>query len=920
MKTRLKASLIAAAIAALPLGAQAAGMGRLNVMSGLGQPLRAEVEVSASPQELNSLVATLAAPDAFKQANIAYASVMTALRIGVEKRGAKTFVTINSSVPVNDPFVDMLIELNWSGGRLVREYTFLLDPPIQVGPKALAETVPPVTRPQPAARPVARPAPSQAPAASGGSVASSAADDTYQVKRGDTLRKIAGETSPAGVSLDQMLVALLRGNPDAFFDNNMNRLRAGKILKIPSAATATAVSPGDARQEVLAQAQDFNAYRQRLAGAAAAPAAAEAEAGQASGGKITPKLAEPDLATGKAQDQVKVSKTEVPPGADASTRLQALEEDLIARDKALEEANSRVADLERNIQELQKLIEVKSGDMAKLQEQAPAAAEAPPAPPPAAVEPPAPAAAEPPPVAATEPPAETKPEPAKPEPMPVAEVEEEGLLQSMLANPALLFGGGGAIVLLLLLAAYRMRKGREGAAESQLGGPASEMPAEASSVFGASGGQSVDTGNSSVLHTDFSQSGLSNIDTDEGVDPVAEADVYMAYGRDAQAEEILIDAIKADPSRAAVHLKLLEIYAQRESVKQFETAASDFYTQTAGQGPDWEKAAALGRKLDPDNPLYATGDGAAAGAAVAAAATAAEAGADTSTPAEEVPQEMTETWSRPGEIGRFASGEDADAGEADEAVPEVAAAAEDVALDFNLDLDEPAGGGEADVAHENLESTMILSDLNAAEAEEAAEPALEFDLDMGAEPDSGESDEMAATLVDADALRMHMGDGPDIQLDSTNLDFQAPEGGDDGADVDLSETRISPQAPEQGNGAGVVDLEKSAFDGDLLDFDFELGEGEKPADKIATPEIDLSSIDLELGATTLEPVATGGNGAAAPAEAGAGGEEVDTKLELARAYEEMGDQEGARELLEEVLKEGDVAQQDAARTVLAKLG
>jgi hypothetical protein len=216
---------------------------------------------------------------------------------------------------------------------------------------------------------------------------------------------------------------------------------------------------------------------------------------------------------------------------------------------------------------------------------------------------------------------------------------------------------------------------------------------------------------------------------------------------------------------------------------------------------------------------------------------------------------MTETWSRPGEIGRFASGEDADAGEADEAVPEVAAAAEDVALDFNLDLDEPAGGGEADVAHENLESTMILSDLNAAEAEEAAEPALEFDLDMGAEPDSGESDEMAATLVDADALRMHMGDGPDIQLDSTNLDFQAPEGGDDGADVDLSETRISPQAPEQGNGAGVVDLEKSAFDGDLLDFDFELGEGEKPADKIAAPEIDLSSIDLELGATTLDPVA-----------------------------------------------------------------
>ncbi|MBS1171771.1 MAG: fimV, partial [Proteobacteria bacterium] len=97
---------------------------------------------------------------------------------------------------------------------------------------------------------------------------------------------------------------------------------------------------------------------------------------------------------------------------------------------------------------------------------------------------------------------------------------------------------------------------------------------------------------------------MTAIDADEGVDPVAEADVYMAYGRDAQAEEILLDALKNEPTRHAIHVKLMEIYAQRKSLKQFENHASELYAQTGGVGADWEKAAAMGRKLDPANPLY----------------------------------------------------------------------------------------------------------------------------------------------------------------------------------------------------------------------------------------------------------------------------------------------------------------------------
>ena len=120
-------------------------------------------------------------------------------------------------------------------------------------------------------------------------------------------------------------------------------------------------------------------------------------------------------------------------------------------------------------------------------------------------------------------------------------------------------------------------------------------------MFKSTGGQSVDTSNTPA--TDFSQAGPGTIDTDE-VDPVAEADVYMAYGRDAQAEEILLEAMQKDPKRFAIHLKLLEIYANRKAVKQFETLASELYAQSGGAGAEWEKAAAMGLKLDPSNPLY----------------------------------------------------------------------------------------------------------------------------------------------------------------------------------------------------------------------------------------------------------------------------------------------------------------------------
>ena len=164
----------------------------------------------------------------------------------------------------------------------------------------------------------------------------------------------------------------------------------------------------------------------------------------------------------------------------------------------------------------------------------------------------------------------------------------------------------------------------------------------AKSVFRSTGGQSVDTTNS-MPQTDFSQAGPGSIDTDE-VDPVAEADVYMAYGRDAQAEEILLEAKHKDPGRHAIHLKLLEIYSVRKDLKPFGLLAAELFNATGGVGADWEKAVTMGLQLDPGSPLFAS-----AGQAELAQA----GGPDTTSAA--APEPLADTLTNPAQVLQMAA-------------------------------------------------------------------------------------------------------------------------------------------------------------------------------------------------------------------------------------------------------------------------
>lgn len=887
-------AVVAAALClAGSIAAHAAGLGKLTVLSALGRPLNAEIEiVSLQPGDGDDLSARLASPEAFKQAGIEFNAALLGMRLSIERRNGRAFLKLTTAQAVNEPFLEMLVELQWNTGRLVREYTFLLDPPEYKGPQAIAaapaapaqpaavpapapapapapETTPSEPKPPAEAQPIEStplepaPAPAGAPASTPPPTPAAVPGVKYEVKKGDTLGAIARQHMAPGVTLEQMLIAIYRANQDAFIRDNINLVRAGRILSIPADSTGT-VEAEDAKRLVRSHHADFNAYRKRLA---AVPAAAEGTPGRREvAGRIEPK---PEaVAPQDKQDQLKLSKADPAKPSEPGTRA-AREDDRVARERALKDAQSRQTELEKNVADLQKLLELKNQQLAELEKKAgkpaavlpvpapkgtekpaPATEAAKPAPSPAAKAPetakPAPIPAtktpEAPPIAAEAPkPAAVAPKPTAEAPKPAAEAAKPGaelakpaaespkpkpaaeapkkaaapppepsLIDEFLDNPLAMGALGGVLLLLVGYGAWAWSRKKRSQANFQDSVLDAASGAGAASVFGAPASTGAPgAAGSSQASVSQAPAGMEA----EEVDPIAEADVYMAYGRDAQAEEILKEAVQKDPNRTMVHAKLLEIYANRKDAKSFEQSALKLKSLTAGAGPNWEKAAALGRSIDPQNGLYGTKGGAAPAASPAAVAP---------------------------------------------------------ILDFDL------GGA----------STQGTPDITFTEAPDTALPSVDFDLGAAATTHATSAEQSDFTPEGT----LIMGREPD------------PSAGG-GLDFDLGLPEPKPAAPAAADVSGGL-----AFD---LNLDMD---GDKGADKPTQPaaSMDLSSISLDLGGST---------DVAAP---GAGSDpkwqEVATKLDLAKAYEEMGDKDGARELLNEVMKDGDAAQQGQARQLLSKLG
>lgn len=945
------ATAVAVALAILSGGgvtsAEAAGLGRLTVQSALGQPLRAEVEVtSVSPDEAESLKARIASPEAFSRVGLQYKEALSGVRMDVENRGGRYFIKVTSSRPINDPFVDLVVELSWASGTFSREYTFLLDPPTQqnanqanrsgnapVAGAATAaaatgaaasgsnavRTIDPATgrlvnqergaqgRSQAASQPTEAKQQPAAQAKAGRDASSEGG--TVTVGQGETLGMIAARVRPASATLDQTIVAIYRTNPTAFIQNNPNLLRQGRTLTIPSEGEIAAIDSTEAGRQLRMAARDFRSYKERMAGTT--PEVATGNGSSTASGAISAKVDDERGGQAGSQDRLELSRSEGGKDEQGSAVGARDAEAQVAREAALKEANSRIAELEKNVGALKSMLELKDKSLADLQAQLEkarvagaqvsgtvaaaasaaadkardaaskvadkaaaekAAAEKAVAEKAAAEKAAADkAAAE---KAAAEKEAADKAaadkaaadkaaaekaaaekaaaeqdqsKPAEgadkdaveraaadakaevervtngdadkskdmPKPAPVNDSEEQGGLIEGLSQNSLLLPGLGVAALAAGLGFWMLRRRRR--EDDGFSDSISADEFSANSLFGTTGGQSVDTmTGASTQITTISES------TPTEVDPIAEAEVYIAYGRETQAEEILREALKRQPERQAIRLKLLEIYSGRKDTVAFGQMAREMHDMTGGLNEEWSKVVQMGAALDPDNALY--GDGTADLAAPSPVAS----------PAADVG-------------GMAAAGAAAVAA----GVAGMAAAAEPQ----HVEPEAPA------VSSPSMDEGLAFDGgYNKPAAEAESKPVQTFQ--------STRSGPLSAM--------------PGVELPS--LDLDAPLDLDEGPSTvtDLNIDTTITESLDMGHASG--------------------GEGDG-----------LGAIGLDLSPSTISgPITMSG-------AASSQWQEMASKLDLASAYVEIGDKEGARELLEEVINGGDAAQQQRARELLADL-
>jgi pilus assembly protein FimV len=875
-------------LAALPAAMSQAygfGLGHASVKSALGQPLRAEIEITQmSADEAASLKVGVAPSSAFEERKLTYSPVLGDLTISVEHAGdGRAFLSVTGSRPVQDPFLDLLLRADWASGEMLRDYTLLLDPPDLHAPAVSAAAIAPQTGAQGSMPETAPAASSQGAASQGAASQGVAATRNYRVRKGDTLSSIAKKLGAQDVSLDQMLAAMYRANSGAFIGRNMNLLRTGAILQLPDAAAAQAIAPSEARHEVVAHSADFEAYRRRLAELGASAAAQPQGNARQAQGKIEAEVAEPASSAAQPQARLKLSKAEVGKGDEAANIAAQRQAAAVA--SKLEAARASVAELTRLAANASAALKAAQAPVASVAHGATApklpVVAARPLPKPAASSatrpgvvavaalprPPAsasasaarPAASPALPGSAARPASRPASRPAAsaalaskpvvpkphlaPKPLP-----QPDWTDSLLGNPLLVPAGGGIALLLGLLLWMRRRKQAAGHRDSSV---FDSRMTSADSFFGGSGGERVDTRNSTLgSSVAYSPSQLDAGD----VDPVAEADVYLAYGRDLQAEEILKEALKSHPDRNAARLKLLEIYAKRKDVRSFEMTAAELFALTEGTGADWKKAQDLGRNLDPVNPLYH----------------------NTSPPP---------TSGSPSTIP----------------VP-----------DFAPTGMSALGGGAT------IPATELLSRLPAEAPQQpskALQPGAALDLDLN-----------LASPAEAAALPSASADSAPPPAPAAPVQVDAPASVPDvGAALGISpapEAGASPPALEFDlSGFGARDSQApAAFEASRTPLDFDL----------SSLSLDLPHPASEAGPTltppdagpTLEPVEFDAAPAPAPAAAAesATPEGIDTRFELVEEFTAMGDHDMARNLLGEIAAESEGATRARAEKLLAELG
>jgi len=868
--------------------AWALGLGEIRLDSALNAPMRAQIELlSATPEELENLQVGLASAETFERYGLERPYYLQDLRFEVVESGSAqgNYIRVSSTKPITEPFLTFLVEAIWSRGRLLREYTVLLDPPVfapeaAVPPAPVA--APRVARPEPAAPPPRPVAPAPAPAAAVAppprpaappAPLAAPAGSTYRVRSGDTLYEIASEFAPESrTAANRMMIAMFRANPEAF-GGNINVLRAGAILRIPGPDALDDVGAEEAAREIGRQ-----------------TAAWRSDAGTQDTGRlrlVTPTEASP----------------ETPQAGTAET-----------------DAASRMQQLEREIAESQRLLELKSAELAELQRRVAEQA----AQPPAAEPTPEPPVAEAPPVTeepVAEAPVAPEPEaaPTAPEPPPAEEpapapvVPERSFVDSLTDNWTYVLG---AAVLLLgggLAFGYARRRREEQFGESLSSFDTPEtapVPSETqrlralrdeqfeTATSGEDEAERVganrlaerepefhgDTGEA-LPDESISISAEEPMEADQP-DPLAEADFHMAYGLYDQAADIVKLALDKEPGRRDLKMKLLEIFFVSGDKGHFLEAAREYAAgQADGEVADWDRVLIMGRQLAPDDPLFESGAG--------------SAGVDLNLEGGDSLVDLELLAPPEGEDDL-----DLDLGEALEASDAEADTGQNEALDFDLGI-----GAEA------ATSEMPRFDERTAEMPAGGSATIESTRLQPASPDSTAEMPAVDTTVEATRLQPVSPDSTaevaidDLGIDLGDLDALAESAPEDDVTriTPLDEEALQAAASDEAMDFDLSDLSPevtaAGSDGEAERVDLDVG-GAMSGDEASEDVTEQVSLDELPEMSELEPVTMS---------------EVGTKLDLARAYVDMGDPEGARSILEEVLKEGSASQKQEAQRLLDSL-
>ena len=577
MTTRLPAAspatwrwLVAAALLMLgglsSFNAQALSLGRMQVQSFLGESLRAELELrDVSEADAKSFKAEVSPAATFKALGLEYQSVYTELAFNLQLLPeGRAVLKISGSRPVAVNFIELVFDFSWASGRTTRDFTLLIMPPATPGPvapvaPAVQEAPAPAAAPAAAAQmPAAVPAPATpAPAVQAPKPVAAKGGARLTVKAGDTASELAVQAKSVNVSLDQMLLAMLRSNPEAFVANNVNRLLAGAELSVPTPDQAQALDPVEARKTILLQSQDFDAYRQQLANKA--KEANVAPAGRTASGKVQSavKDASPDAA---ATDKLTLSKGAVQAGGSA-------EEKLSQERKAKDDAQ-RLAELSKNIKDL--------SDLGKnsLPATAPAGS-------------PAPAAASAPAVADASLPAINLPAP------PALGEDKPNLIDRLSKDDAVLPAAGVFLSLLLVWVLLRLRRNRPVQEVPQnFDAPSIDMTAEEAATYVR------------VTEQTFISDAERATTPLPPEDPLYKARKELEAGRDMVAEALLRTALDKTPKRIDIMLELMDLCVASQDSVGFEALAVRALGAMGGPGPEWPDICIKGQSLDPANPLY----------------------------------------------------------------------------------------------------------------------------------------------------------------------------------------------------------------------------------------------------------------------------------------------------------------------------